>query len=99
MVHDMNILVPFTPPVSPTWPDSKCLQVWENYQPSYYTVVGLVTARLHKPQRLHNGSLGALYDLRVVNPQTGRTESTRYLYGLDRLGNPKELKKLSTLVK
>lgn len=68
------------------------------YRPGYYTVAGLVTAQFHKLTRLHNGKIGALYDIKYINPLTGKRESTRYLYGIDANGRPKEMKKLSTLV-
>jgi hypothetical protein len=66
---------------------------------SYLTAAGLVNAVFHRTTRLHNGKIGAFFDVRYRNPQSGRVESTRYLYGVDRDGRPKELKKLSTLVK
>lgn len=98
----MNNLVPFktTPNITPSYfSDEVCARILGLHRPAYYTVAGLVTAELHKLTRLNNGQVGALYDLKVRNPLTGRTESTRYLYGVDKNGAPKELKRLSTLVK
>lgn len=100
----MNFLVPHRPksvvvaPVAFNAEDERRANILRNHKPSYWTAAGLATATLHKLTRLHNGHVGALFDLRIVNPHTGKRESTRYLYGVDAIGAPKELKKLSTLV-
>ena len=99
--QDKNLAF-FHQPAKPALPvrsDDECSRILSGYRPSYYTATGLVTAVFHKLARLHNGQLGAYYDLRVRDPHTGQTTSTRYLWGIDRSGMPCELKKLSTIIK
>lgn len=104
----MNYVVPFHPGSGAVRPfpydaadDQKRTAILWNFRPSYYTAAGLAVAVLHKMTRLHNGKVGALYDVKIVNPTTGKQESTRYVYGVNEHANwtPKELKKLSTLVR
>lgn len=83
----------------PVRSDDECSRILNSYRPSYYTAGGVVTAVFHKLTRLHNGQIGAYYDVRVRDPHTGQTTSTRYLWGVDRSGMPRELKKLSTIIK